>query len=166
MYERAQTKPNSILKALKVFHGKHPLPEVYNLLSYVYISLKKIKKAEKIIEENYKQHPDNLFARVNYGDQCLRRKQVNKFTEIFENKFTLQELYPKQKTFHCSEILGFIGLIGLYYFTINKKNLAEAYYFYGKIIDPNDKTIKFLEKKLYKKTFFQKTWGRITGYNK
>lgn len=156
LYERAQSDPKAVEKELQSFKKKHPsLPEVYNLLGYVFIQLKKIKKAEKLIEENYLKNSANLFAKINYADQCLRKNKAYKIPEIFNLKSNLIEIYPSCPLFHFSEVIGFACLMGFYHLKLGQKELALDYYAYAKLIDCNDQTVLHLEKKLHKRSFIE-----------
>ncbi|MCH9632478.1 MAG: hypothetical protein S4CHLAM6_08140 [Chlamydiae bacterium] len=156
LYEKSQENPKKALKDIMNFQRKHPeLPEVYNLLCYTLIRRKKIRKAEKLVEENYQKNPQYLFARINYADQCLRKNKTAMVSEIFENKSHLDQLYPSRKFYHYSELLGFICLMGFYYLKLGERELAMDYCAYAKIIDPEDDTLALLEKKLHKQSFIQ-----------
>lgn len=156
LYEKAQANPKAVEKELENFQKKHPfLPEVYNLLSYVFIQRKKIKKAEKFIQENYFKNPDNLFAKINYADQCLRKNKAFKIPEIFNLKMHLAEIYPSRAVFHFSEVIGFTCLMGLYHLKLNQREIAIDYCAYAKLIDSNDQTVLHLEKKIQQRSFIQ-----------
>lgn len=156
LYERAQSNPKAVEKELQNFKQKHSsLPEVYNLLGYVLIQRKKIKKAEQLIEENYLKNSANLFAKINYADQCLRKNKAFKIPEIFNLKSSLTEIYPSCPLFHFSEVIGFVCLMGFYHLKLNQKELALDNCAYAKLIDSNDHTVLHLEKKLYKRSFIE-----------
>lgn len=157
LYEISQENPSKAKELVEEFQKKHPhLPEVYNLLSYIYVRLRKIKKAENLTRENYKQNPNYLFAKINYADQCLRQNAPLKVLEIFEKKFQLAELYPERATFHYSEVVGFVCLMSLYHLKVGDKVRAKAYYLYAKEVDPDDPTVLLIHRKLHKRNFIQK----------
>ena len=156
LYESAQKKPKNSLPSILSFQKKHPhLPEGYNLLSFALIQQKKIKKAEKLIEENYHKNPDYLFARVNYADLCLRKNKTSEIAHIFEGKTLLSELYPEKECYHFSEVMSFTCLMGFYYLKMGQKEIAMDYAAYAKIIDSEDETLALLQKKIYKRSFIQ-----------
>lgn len=153
LYEKAQKDPKSAKEEARALLQKHDtLPEAYNLLTYIYVQLKKTRKAEKLIEENYQKNPKNLFAKINYADQCLRRGKTNLISEIFENCENLKDLYPNRETFHYSEVLGFSSLLGFYYLKKGDRERAMDYCAHAKLIDPEDSTVKHLLQKLSKKS--------------
>lgn len=157
LFERANKDPKKTQLDIEKFQEKHPdLPEIYNLLTFIYVKLRKIKKAEKLTKENYFKNPDYLFAKINYADLCLRKNKPQEVPKIFNHKFQLNELYPNRKIFHFSEVLGFMCLMSFYYLKINKKDIAKSYYDYAKLVDPDDATVLLLGRKIHKTNFIQK----------
>ncbi|MDN3509087.1 MAG: hypothetical protein P0S93_03600, partial [Candidatus Neptunochlamydia sp.] len=115
LYALATENPRKARKDLETFKEKHPThPEVLNLLTYLYLSCRKTRKADRLIEENYAKNPDYLFAKINFADLCLRRRKPQKIPDIFNKKLNLRELYPNKKIFHASEFRGFMVLMGFY----------------------------------------------------
>ena len=125
LYELAASSPKKALKEGKEFFRRYNAdPSVLNLLTYLYLSRKKGRKSEKLIRENYRLNPTNLIARINFADQCLRKKKKKRIPEIFEGKTNLRDLYPERKTFHISEFRGFLALMGHYHVAIKEKEIA------------------------------------------
>lgn len=156
LYEMALNNPRQAKKKVALFLEKHPHhPEILNLFTYLHLSLRKIRKANRLIEENYEHNPDYLFAKINFADLCLRRKQPQKIPEIFNQKFNLPELYPNKKMFHVSEFRGFMTLMGLYHLSIGKRSAAEGYHYLAARISPNHPSTKNLEKNLYYQPFYK-----------
>lgn len=172
LYEKSQSSVKKALKPLEEFKKNHPkLPEIYNLLGFVYIRLKKLKKAEQLIREAYQECPENLFVRINYGDHYLRKKQPEKIPEIFKNTFDLSLLYPSRKTFHVSEFRGFMTLMGFYYLSINKRDLAISYHYLARHVAPHHPAVRLLGRKLYYVSILKNLFTRfksllISVYNK
>jgi hypothetical protein len=152
LYEKAQKDPKGAQKEVEnLFNKKNHLPEVYNLLSYIYVRLKKIKKVEKLIEENYTHNPNNLFAKINYADQCLRKGKVNCIPEILQEMEDLHKLYPSRTTFHYSEVVGYYTLLGFYHLKLGNKTKARDYCTFVKIISPEDSALLHLSQKISQK---------------
>lgn len=174
LYEMAKSKPKKALKDLLQLKEKYPdFPEIDNLLSYVYIRLRKIRRAEELTKNAYKKFPDYLFARINYADQCLRKGKIDEIEEIFDHKFHLKELYPKRKVFHYSEFRGFMVVMGFYHLALGDRSAAEQYYLNAVKADPLHPSLNALEKKLFKRKFkFFKLlpcpvfWNRIKSTEK
>lgn len=152
LYEKAQKHPKQAEKEVQQWRERFEhLPELYNLHSYIYVKRKKLRKAEKLIKLNYLHNPENLFARINYADQCLRKGYVEKVPEIFNYQFDLNTLYPERKTFHFSELLGFTTLVGFYYYALGELETSKDYCAYAKLLDPDDSAVKHLVQKLSRK---------------
>ncbi|MDJ0651709.1 MAG: hypothetical protein QNJ27_01670 [Simkaniaceae bacterium] len=153
LYALALENPRKAKKGVEAFREKHPNhPEVLNLLTYIYLSSRKVRKADHLIEENYAKNPNDLFAKINFADLCLRRKQAQKIPDIFHNKMHLRELYPKKKIFHISEFRGFMVVMGFYQISLGNREIAKRYHDLAHLVDPNHPGTKILEKKLYFKT--------------
>lgn len=157
LYTQAQKNPKKIRKEVEDFLENHPShPEVLNLLTYIYLSLRKVRKGNQLIAENYEKNRDYLFARINYADLCLRKKRIEMIPKIFEKKWSLHELYPEKEIFHFSEFRGFMIIMGFYHLAIHEREKAECYHYLAFKVDPHHSSTILLGKKLYKKRFFLK----------
>lgn len=157
LYDLASRNSKKAKKKVEAFLTKHPHhPEILNLLTYVYLSCRKMTKANRLIEENYHHNPDYLFAKINYADLCLRKKKPEKIPEVFNYKLNLPELYPNKKMFHISEFRGFMVLMGFYHLSIGKHRAAEGYHYLAARLDPQHSSTKILEKKLYYKPLYKR----------
>jgi tetratricopeptide (TPR) repeat protein len=153
LYELAKENPKKALTPLEELYKNHPtVPPITSLLTYVYIRRRKLKSAESLIEKNYTNNPSNFFARINYADQCLRKKRPERIPEIFNNTFEIKELYPNQTTYHYSEISSFATLMSFYHLMIRQKEKALDYYRIAVQVDPEAKSLIHLEKKLFSKS--------------
>jgi tetratricopeptide (TPR) repeat protein len=137
------------------------MPILYNFLSIAYSTAGQIEQAEVVTKENYRQNPDDLFARVNYAEFCLAKGDYEKVAEIFEHKFDPKQLYPKRKEFHISEVINFMGIIGVYFFETGQEELAKQYYDVLNQIGPDYPMAKRLHRKLYPGPL-RRLWGRLT----
>jgi len=109
LYYSVLKQPEESIPRLKELIKKYPdVPVFQNYLSAAYWSLGDTKKADEVVIEGYKRHPDYLFAKVNYAQICLHHKEYDKIPEIFDNKFDLKALYPKRNKFHYTEFVGFM----------------------------------------------------------
>lgn len=160
LLEAVQCNPRNVYQRIKDFSALHPdVAEIINLLTFAHIQNRRILEAEKLIEETYLNYPDYFFARVNYADQCIRKKKLEKVTEIFPS-FDLQELYPGKKVYHTSEFRGFL-LMAAYYFRACKKiDLALTYFGKAKEIEPHHPSVHYLDKKLHKKGLFRRLFSK------
>ena len=106
------------------------------------------EKAEEMIRENYRRNPGYLFARLNYAELCLAEGDYDEIAQIFEHKFDLKLLYPKRKRFHISEVVNFMGLVGIYVFETGKRDVAERYCDMLEQIAPSYPMTKLLRRRL------------------
>jgi len=114
-----------IISRLEELVEQYPqVPQIYNYLAAAY-NLTGSNKFEACVEENYKKHPDYLFARVHYAGQCMDRNELEKIPEIFKEGYDLKLLYPHRNRFHISEFIAFNALMCRYYDTIGKRQAAE-----------------------------------------
>jgi tetratricopeptide (TPR) repeat protein len=129
LHTLVQKQPGIAIPELETLVEVYPnIPMLYNYLSAAYSAAGETEKAENLIKKNYQLHPDYLFARLNYAQLCLQRKEYNEIAQIFDRKFDLKLLYPKRKRFHISELTGFFGVIGQYFYYTGERALAENVY--------------------------------------
>ncbi len=154
LHHEAQRHPHQTIPELLDWIEKYPnMPMLYNYLSVAYSWAGQPEKAEEVVEENYRRNPDYLFARLNYAESCLSRGDYDKIAKIFEHKFDLKLLYPKRKRFHVSEVANFMGLVGIYFFETEERDLAKQYFDILKKVAPEFPMTKLLHRKLHPNLF-------------
>jgi len=160
LLQQIQMKPRAVYKEVQEFCSKHlDVPEVVNMLTFAHIQNYQIALAEKLIENTYLSNPDYLFAKVNYADQCIRRKKIDKVTEIFPS-FDLQTLYPGKTVYHTSEFRGFLIMMSYYYLAQKNREKALHYFKSAKELEPNHPNVRYLEKKLHKVSLLKRLLKR------
>ena len=160
LHKQVTTKPDDAVEPLLELHNKYPhIPEITNLLTYLYFQKKETKKGEALIIENYKTNPKDLFAKINYADHCLRNKKSSMIPEIFDEKFDLKLLYPQRELFHYSEVSGFAILMSFYHFLIGKREVALEFYKVAVQVAPHASGLTALEKRLFKESYFKRRFG-------
>ena len=161
LLEEVQVSPKTAFKKVLDFKQAHPnVPEVDNLLTYLYLQKRQNPKAERLIEESFQKYPDYFFAKLNFADQCLRKKQFAKIETIFPG-LDLKKLYPNRKSYHVSEFRGFMTLMSHYHLAIGRRPEAEYFYKKAYLADPAHVSVMLLEKKLFKKPFFKKWKSKL-----
>ena len=157
LYEKSSCQPKKARPLLEKLLIQHPtLPELYNLLAFVYIRLKKIKKADLTLITAYKTCPDDLLTKINYADYCLRRRKIHEVLSIFDGHKDLRDLYPSKNTFHLAEFRGFMVVMGHLHLELKDKEKALQYLYLAKKVAPKHPSVLFLQKKLYKTPFLKK----------
>lgn len=101
------------------------IPQISNYLAAVY-KLTDSNKLDACVEENYKKHPDYLFARVHYAGQCMDNNDLEKIPEIFKEGYELKLLYPHRNRFHISEFIAFNAVMCRYYDITGERQAAEV----------------------------------------
>lgn len=150
LLEQAQTFPKETLSKVLAFKDScSSSPEVDNLLTYLYAQNKDITKAESLIEESYNKYPDYFFAKINYADQVLRKKQHAKVLEIFPS-FELKDNCSSRLRYHVSEYRSFMALMSRYHLAIKQKSKALEFYQKAHRADPAHISVISLEKALFR----------------
>lgn len=150
LYELSEQSPKKALPKVLEFSKDFPdVPEVLNLLTFLYIARRKIGKADHLIEKNFQKNPYYFIARLNYADLCLRRKEYQKFIELFNHKTNLPDLFPNKKMFHLSEFRSFMVLMSEYFFEMGSSSLSECYIYLATRIFPDHPSVNRLKKKFY-----------------
>ncbi len=146
----AQEKPQSTLSELHELIKKYPnVPILRNYLCVAYSLLGETEKAEETTLESIRLNPDYLFAKLNYAQLCLSRKEYDRIPEIFDHKFNLKLLCPKRAIVHISEFTSFMGIIGEYFFYIGKPEITKNIYVNLCQIEPHCRQAEELKRLLY-----------------
>ena len=128
LHRESEIRPRNAIPELQALIERYPqVPQFYNYLTVAYSGIGALDKAEAVTLASIRANPDYLFARLNYAELCLMRRDYAKIPEIFDHRFDLKLLYPKRNRFHIAEVANFMGLIGLYFLAIGERGLAEKY---------------------------------------
>jgi len=161
LLQQAQTYPKETLSKVLAFKDSCPSsPEVDNLLTYLYAQNRDIPKAESLIEESYKKYPDYFFAKINYADQVLRKKQHAKVLEIFPS-FELKDNCSSRLRYHVTEYRSFMALMSRYHLAIKQKPKAIEFYQKAHTADPAHISVIALEKALFRSFTIKKIARRL-----
>ena len=128
-------------------------PEILNLMSYLYLARRKLRKADKLIAFNYIKNPEYLLGKINYADACLRKGKIDEIPKIFKKTFDLRLIVPTRRVFHLSEYRGFMVVMSFYQLALKNKEAAEAYFYLAYTVDKSHPSVEILKKKLYRKPF-------------
>lgn len=159
LLQLVQMRPREVYKEVKEFAERlSNVPEVINLLTFAHIQNHRIVEAEKLIEDTFTKYPEYLFARINYADQCVRKKKLDKIPEIFPT-FDLQKLCPEKEVYHTSEFRGFLIMMAHYCRAKKEQEKAIHYYEAAKNVEPDHPSIIYLGKKLFKKSLLRRLLG-------
>lgn len=149
LLHESQIDPKKTYPKALSWKEKHPKnPHVDNLLTFLHLAHKEKVKAEQLIKSSYLNHPDYFFSKINYADQCLRKKKLKEIALIFPS-FDLKELFPLKRRYHVSEFRGFMILACRYHLLLKKKQIAKNFYEKAYLADPSHPNLVFLEKELF-----------------
>ena len=163
LHRESELRPRNAIPELQALIERYPqVPQFYNYLTVAYSGIGALDKAEAVTRASIRANPDYLFARLNYAELCLMRKDYAKIPEIFDHKFDLALLYPKRKRFHITEAANFMGLIGLYFLAIDERGLAEKYNAALQEMAPHLPMAQKLRQALAP-GLFARLWKRLTG---
>jgi len=162
LLQQIQLKPRAVYKEVQAFCATHPdVPEVINMLTFAHIQNYRIAEAEQLIESTYLKHPEYLFARVNYADQCIRKRKLAEILKIFPS-FDLRQLYPEKELYHTSEFRGFLIMMSYYQMALKDREKALHYFKTAKELEPDHPNVLYLEKKLYKTSLVKGLLKRLS----
>ncbi len=149
LYEMAQQQPTKAIPELIELKKKYPnVPNIYNYLAVAYSYAGENDKVEQITQENIRKNPKYLFARINQAQLLLAKGEYNKIPALFEHKYDLQSLYPNRRRFHISEVVNFMGIMGLYFAKTNEPEIAENYNQILQDLAPDFPIAKMLKREL------------------
>jgi tetratricopeptide (TPR) repeat protein len=154
----------AILSRLEELVEQYPdMPNISNYLAAAY-SVTRSPKLEAVILDNYRKHPDYLFARLHYAELCLNRNELEKIKAIFKEGYDLKLLYPHRKQFHVSEFVGFGTFICRYYLMIGERDAAELMLQLLEQAAPNNPIVQQIRHKV-SDSFLSRLVGKLTASN-
>ncbi|MBI1323437.1 hypothetical protein GC170_09660 [bacterium] len=149
LHAMSSENPRQAIQELPQWIELHPdIPVFGNFLAACYTKLGEDRLAEEVMHENYRKHPQYLFARVNMAIMYIEKGDYAKVAEIFDNKFDLSLLYPNRRRFHISEFLCFMYAVGLYFVGVGNPESAKVILHGMQSVDPDDPKTVHLRKKL------------------
>ncbi len=148
-HDQVQNQPRKAIPGLLEWIEKYPhVPQFYNYLYVAYAATGQRAKMKAAALDNYRRNPDYLFARLNYAEVLLGRRDYDRVAEVFESKFDLKLLYPKRDTFHITEVVGFMLVVGQYFIGIGQCDVAIKYYEVLEQIAPGSRQTRQLRREL------------------
>lgn len=128
LYESTCKNPYESYSKLLLQKSKTPQePLIDNLLIFSLLRQGRLSEANQAIKRAYLNYPNNLFAKLNYADLCLRTQQADKIPDIFPS-LELADLFPNL-TIPFSFFVGFTTMASRYFLT--KKNFPTSDYYYS-----------------------------------
>jgi tetratricopeptide (TPR) repeat protein len=159
LYHLARTNPRAAAPQLMAALMRYPqVPSIFNYLFVAFAAMGDVKRAEAIVLENLRLHPNYLFARVNYAEIFLVHGEPGKVPETLGEELDLKQLYPERDRFHVSEVVGFYGVVGFYYWQTGRPEEAARCYALLRQLDPQHKMTQRLKAKV-QPSWWRRLWG-------
>lgn len=163
LHDVAQRRPREAIPELRALLTQYPhVPQLYNYPSVAHTRAWQRQEAEAVVQENYQRNPEYVFARINYAEVCLARKNYAQVADIFARTFDLRALYPQRERFHLSEVANCLGIAGLNFLAIGNRAVAEHYDTFLQHIAPDFPITRPLHRRLFPRLLCR-LWRRVTG---
>jgi hypothetical protein len=101
---------------------------LYNYLFSALLFCDKPKEAEEVNIVLLAKFPNYFFGKLSYGTYLLELGRYKEIPGLFNNQLNLRDACPNRETFHFSEFIGFMALIGKYYIEIGEQEQAYMNY--------------------------------------
>jgi tetratricopeptide (TPR) repeat protein len=149
LYHLINSQPAQAIPELQNWLERYPdVAKLSNFLCAAYQAIGDAANAERIARENYRRHPDYLFAKLNYADFCIRQGKLDEIPIIFNDKYDLSLLFPGREVFHITEFVGFMGVMVSYFLAKGDVDRAEVYHKMLREVAPDDPTTQSLERRM------------------
>ena len=123
-----------ILKYIKRFPH---YPTLKNYLMVAYDGMGQKRKADEVLKQIVKEHPDYLFGRYMMAMNALAEGNIDKAEDAIGKGRDIRTAYPNQKLFHVSEMRSFYAVVGSIHARRGETELARGVHAAIKVFDPN-----------------------------
>ncbi|MFA8300295.1 MAG: SEC-C metal-binding domain-containing protein [Hyphomicrobiales bacterium] len=121
-----ETISSKLGKKLSSLVHKYPeIPIFKNYLYNFYQIKNKKSKARELALKIYKEHPNYIFARINYATSCLEAGNTSKALEALGEELELHALFPDYKVFHVTEVNSYYKSVISYLIAIGELGKAR-----------------------------------------
>ena len=126
IYQAVAAKSTGFVNQAEKFHKQHPdLPQAKNFLIKAYEEKGNTSKAIAINEQLLKDFPDYIFAKTNAAVFEYYQGNPEKMLSYLGESLNLEDLLPRRKIFHTSEVRSFIYATVLYFIGTNQLRMAK-----------------------------------------
>ena len=141
--DKVNEKSFSLVLSLKEKYSH--IPVFWHLIDGIYMIKNMLDKSLEILFYMVEKFPDDLMTKIKYGEYLLRRGEYDKIAKFFDNKFTLQALYPEKESFYIGDFQIFSSFVIAYFATIGRFKEADFYLNGLKQFSDNKQEISNLE---------------------
>ena len=143
---RLRTHPDEMIGKLEPLLQKYPkIPVLYNYMAAAQQALGNEDEAFALLEKCYKQFPDYVYGACSYVQMLNVKGNREAFAQVFDEKFDIDDAFPRTKIFHASEVIYFYGLQGMYRINKGEIDRATAILEMIKPLDASNDLVKNLE---------------------
>jgi tetratricopeptide (TPR) repeat protein len=149
LYHLTNSQPAQAIPELQNWIERYPdVAKLSNFLCAAYQAIGDEANAERIARENYRRHPDYLFAKLNYASSCIQQGNLDEIPAIFNNKYDLSMLYPGREVFHITEFVGFMSVMVSYFLAKGDEGQARVYYKMLQDVAPDHPATRSLSRRM------------------
>ena len=149
LYHLTNSQPAQAIPELQSWIERYPdAAKLSNFLCAAYQAIGDEANAERIARENYRRHPDYLFAKLNYASSCIQQGKLDEIPIIFNNTYDLSMLCPGREIFHISEFVGFMSVMVSYFLAKGDVGQARVYYKMLQEVAPDHPATRSLARRL------------------
>jgi len=134
---------------IKKYIDKYPdLPAFKNHLGAIYANNNQFVEARRIQLDVINKHPDYLFGKISFVEQCLRDGNLEMAKKILGNPRKIETVSPDTEVYHYSEFLTYYFMAGWYEVEKGNRKAATKHLELMVEYDPDDHRTELLAKKI------------------
>ncbi len=134
---------------IKKYIDKYPeIPVFKNHLGAIYANNHQFIEARRIQLEVINKHPDYLYGKISFAEQCLRDGNLEMAKKLLGNPRKIETISPNVEFYHYSEFLAYYYMAGWYEVEKGNRKAAEKHLELMVEYDPNDHRTELLAKKI------------------
>ncbi|MCF7566885.1 SEC-C domain-containing protein [Sabulilitoribacter arenilitoris] len=127
LYHDIPKGKESTLKKLLKYTTQFPkVPIFKNYLMVFYAQKGNVQKANEVNKWIIKEHPEYLFAKINYANSLLSEEKYEDILNLLGTNLLLHELYPKRDEFLLDEIISYYAFTIRYLYHIDNEDEANT----------------------------------------
>lgn len=144
-FEIPKGKEKTLKKLIKYTNQFPKVPVFKNYLMTYYANKGNEEKVKEVNKWIIKEHPNYLYAKINYAITLLEENKTEEINKILGNSLLLHELLPNRTAFLLDEIISYYGFTIYFLDTIKEIEEADNRLDILKEIDENHPKVKEIE---------------------
>ncbi len=148
-YNLTKNKDINGITIIKKYIDKYPdIPAFKNHLGAMYANNHQFIEARRIQLEVINKHPDYLYGKISFAEQCLRDGNLQMAKKLLGNPRKIETISPDVEFYHYSEFLAYYYMAGWYEVEKGNRKAAEKHLELMVEYDPDDHRTELLAKKI------------------